>query len=433
MLAITVRTILVDCGPIAHMSSATQLVGNEMYSENLLFGKGKAIIIESNEIIKICESSEAIAEYGLPTNHIDNPYKIKVENNVISVEGRAIIPGLIDSHSHLIWGGDRSREVRWKLQGKSYSEIANMGGGIAHTVQQTKTLSEGNLYLLGKQRIETATKLGTTHIETKSGYGLDTESEIKLLTVAKMLQDTPHIATIDSTWLGAHAIPKGHTYQSYTEEILSEQLPNIVDTNLARSADVFCEPGWFSVEQSEDILKESRRLGLDLRIHIDEFTDGDGGNLAAELNVQTADHCHHTNYENRMKMKQREVNTGFLPGTPFSMGEPWPSFSEMIDMEIPWTIASDFNPNNQILSMPLLASLLVQRCGVDPLVALTASTINPSFTTPHPSGMPHGCITDGAVANLNILHSKNWESWAIQPGTNPFYSTMLNGQLLKSN
>ena len=92
-------------------------------------------------IIKICESSEAIAEYGLPTNHIDNPYKIKVENNVISVEGRAIIHGLIDSHSHLIWGGDRSREVRWKLQGKSYSEIANMGGGIAHTVQQTKTLS----------------------------------------------------------------------------------------------------------------------------------------------------------------------------------------------------------------------------------------------------------------------------------------------------
>ena len=154
MLAITVRTILVDCGPIAHMSSTTQLVGNEMYSENLLFDEGKAIVIEDNEIIKICESSEAIEEYGLPNNHIDNPYKINVENNVISVEGRAIIPGLIDSHSHIIWGGDRSREVRWKLQGKSYSEIANMGGGISHTVNQTKTLSEENLYLLGKQRIE---------------------------------------------------------------------------------------------------------------------------------------------------------------------------------------------------------------------------------------------------------------------------------------
>ena len=432
MLGTNVRTILLDCGPIAHMSSNTQLVGENMFSDNLLFAEGKAIIIEGEEIIKICESSEALEEYGSPVNHIENPYNIDVENNVISVEGRAIIPGLIDSHSHIIWGGDRSREVRWKLQGKSYREIAIMGGGISHTVQQTKTLSEENLYLLGKQRIETATKLGTTHIETKSGYGLDTDSEIKLLSVAKMLQDTPNTATVDSTWLGAHAIPKGHTYQSYTEEILSDQLPEVVDTRLARSADVFCEPGWFSIEQSEDILKESRRHGLELRIHIDEFTDGEGGNLAAELSVQTADHCHHTNRENRLKMKQRGVNTGFLPGTPFSMGEPWPSFSEMIEMEIPWTIASDFNPNNQILSIPFLASLLVQRCGIDPLAALTASTINPSFTTPHPSGMPHGCIRNGAAANLNILHSTNWESWAIQPGTNPFYSTMLNGQLLNN-
>ena len=352
MLGTNVRTILLDCGPIAHMSSNTQLVGENMFSDNLLFAEGKAIIIEGEEIIKICESSEALEEYGSPVNHIENPYNIDVENNVISVEGRAIIPGLIDSHSHIIWGGDRSREVRWKLQGKSYREIAIMGGGISHTVQQTKTLSEENLYLLGKQRIETATKLGTTHIETKSGYGLDTDSEIKLLSVAKMLQDTPNTATVDSTWLGAHAIPKGHTYQSYTEEILSDQLPEVVDTRLARSADVFCEPGWFSIEQSEDILKESRRHGLELRIHIDEFTDGEGGNLASELSVQTADHCHHTNRENRLKMKQRGVNTGFLPGTPFSMGEPWPSFSEMIEMEIPWTIASDFNPNNQILSIP---------------------------------------------------------------------------------
>ena len=433
MLAVVVRTILVDCGPIAHMASPTQLVGKAMYNEKLLYSEGKAIVIENDEIINICESSEAIEEYGLPVNHIDSPYNIDAENNVISVEGRAIIPGLIDSHSHMIWGGDRSREVRWKLQGKSYSEIANLGGGIGHTVQETKTLSEEDLYRLGRQRIETATRLGTTHIETKSGYGLTTESEIKLLSVAKKLQNTDHIATIDSTWLGAHATPKGHSYQSYTEEILSEQLPKVVDMNLARSADVFCEPGWFSIEQSEDILKESKRLGLDLRIHIDEFTDGEGGDLAAELSVQTADHCHYTNDENRLKMKERGVNTGFLPGTPFSMGEPWPSFSKMIDIEIPWTIASDFNPNNQVLSMPFLASILVQRCGIDPLVALTASTINPSFTTPHPSGMQHGCINIGAVANLNILHSKSWESWALQPGTNPFCSTMLNGQLLNND
>lgn len=426
------RTILVDCGPIAHMFSQSPLAGKEMYSEKLLFAEGKAIVIEQNQIVKIYESLEAIDEYGLPTNELSKPYQNNAENNVISVEGKAIIPGLIDSHSHMVWGGDRSREVRWKLQGKSYSEIASMGGGIGHTVGQTKTLSKESLYSIAKQRIETATALGTTHIETKSGYGLNTDSEIKLLTVAKMLQDTPNIASIDSTWLGAHAIPKGYSYQTYTEEILSEQLPSVVESNLARSADVFCEPGWFSIEQAEDILKESRRLGLDLRIHIDEFTDGDGGKLAAELSVQSADHCHYTSHENRMKMKQSGVNTGFLPGTPFSMGEAWPSFSEMIDMELPWTIASDFNPNNQILSIPFLGSLLVQRCGIDPLAVLTAATINPSFTTPHPSNMPHGSISVGAAANLNVLESKNWESWALQPGSNPFCQTMLNGHLMKN-
>jgi imidazolonepropionase len=432
-LGVIMRTILVDIGPLAHLSGDGPLSGNNMLDEKSLIAYGKGIVIESNKITRIDNSEVLIEEYGLPNSDLKSLEKMtQYDDQIVSLEGRSVIPGIVDSHAHLVWAGDRSREIRWKLNGKTYSEIAAMGGGIVHTVNQTRNASDSELYDLGKMRLKHALRTGTTHIESKSGYGLDVETELRILDISKKLSLCEGLPSMDHTWLGAHAIPEGSTHKDYFESLISEQLPAVCEQGIARSTDVFCEPGWFTVEESEEILRQSRNSGLDLRLHIDEFSDGGGGELAADLKVESADHAHYTNDNARQRMNEVGVNTGFLPGTPYSMGEEWPDFNKMIENNYVWSIASDFNPNNQILSIPFLSSLLVSRCSVDPLATLVCSTRNPAETTPHPSGLKHGRIEEGAIANLNILNSKNWESWCNQPSHSPFLGTILEGKYISN-
>ena len=417
------RTVLLDLGPLAHLAGVGALVGTSMSdSDSLVSSAGKGIVVVNGVIESIQESSALEEEYGAGGIHSD-------ELRVISLEGHAIIPGLVDGHNHLIWAGDRSNELTLKQQGRSYQEIAALGGGIQHTVRQTEQASDEQLIQLSYQRMRTALHHGTTHMETKSGYGLSTKSELTLLRVAHQLSQMSHLPSMELTWLGAHDTPKGMTRSAYVEEILSEQLPSVIEQGYAHAADVFCEPGWFTPEESEDILVAARNGGLTQRIHIDEFTNGGGGELAADLKVVTADHSHYTPDETRMRMEAAGVNTGFLPGTPYTMGAAWPSFNQTITNECRWSIATDFNPNCNILSLPFIGSLLVHRNKVDPLATLVAASRNPSETTPHPTGLTHGRIEVGAVANLNVLNGVQWESWCNQPGTSPFKATMLNGEL----
>ncbi|MDA8673545.1 imidazolonepropionase [Candidatus Poseidoniales archaeon] len=417
------RTVLLDLGPLAHLAGVGALVGTSMSdSDSLVSSAGKGIVVVNGVIESIQESSALEEEYGAGEIHSD-------ELRVISLEGHAVIPGLVDGHNHLIWAGDRSNELTLKQQGRSYQEIAALGGGIQHTVRQTEQASDEQLIQLSYQRMRTALHHGTTHMETKSGYGLSTKSELTLLRVAHQLSQMSHLPSMELTWLGAHDTPKGMTRSAYVEEILSEQLPSVIEQGYAHAADVFCEPGWFTPEESEEILVAARNGGLTQRIHIDEFTNGGGGELAADLKVVTADHSHYTPDETRMRMEAAGVNTGFLPGTPYTMGAAWPSFNQTITNECRWSIATDFNPNCNILSLPFIGSLLVHRNKVDPLATLVAASRNPSETTPHPTGLTHGRIEVGAVANLNVLNGVQWESWCNQPGTSPFKATMLSGEL----
>ncbi len=408
--------LLFNAGPIAHLSGNGALSGHSMLDESLVYPKGMALLIKNETIHKIGHTEELLEEYQ--------------DAQLLDLEGRAVIPGLVDAHAHLLWDGDRSREVSWKQQGKSYRQIADLGGGIASTVAATRKANEGRLLHLGVERLREALRHGTTHMEVKSGYGLNTECELRLLEIAEVLSAQSNLPSLDPTWLGAHAAAPGLTIEQYHEEILSEQLPQVLEQGIARSADVFCEPGWFNVEQSEEILQQSRAGGLDLRIHIDEFVDGGGADLAAELKVTSADHAHHTNDESRQAMTDAGVNTGFLPGTPYAMGENYPPFQSCIENEWIWSIGSDFNPNCRTMSLPFLASVLVQRNNVDPLAALVACTRNPAQTTPHPSELTHGQIVEGGIANLNILESEFWQAWCLQPGHSPFSATIIEGQLI---
>ena len=409
------ETLLVNAGTMAHMSNSKPLVGAILDSD-YVYEPGYGIYIVNGIIKRVASSDELLQEYS--------------NAEIIDLQGKAVIPGLVDSHTHLLWAGDRSKEVVWKQKGKTYRQIQDMGGGISHTVNATNQASDERLAELGLSRMKQALRNGTTHMETKSGYGLSTESELRLLKIADSINMLDNMPTLDLTWLGAHSSPSNMSYKEYTEEIISEQLPAVISQGVARSADVFCEPGWFTIEQSEDILTASRNLGLDLRIHIDEFTDGGGGDLASDLRVTTADHAHYTNEESRANMSNNNVNTGFLPATPYSMGAEYPPFKECLENNWRWTISTDFNPNCRTLSLPFVSSILVQRNDISPITALAACTVNSAYTSPHPSGLNHGSIAEGSIANLNIVNSENWEAWCLQPGISPFTATMVNGNMI---
>lgn len=421
------RTVFVDAGPMAHLSGNGSVAGDVSDRvEEFVHPAGRGLVVGDGKIERIAGSEELTDEYGAPSDKNTG----NTDYRVISLNGMAVIPGFIDGHTHLLWSGDRSRELSWRHEGKSYRDIAQLGGGIQDTVRSTSGASEEHLLKLGYERMRHSLRSGTTHMETKSGYGLSTESELRLLEIGSKLSEMKHLPTLDLTWLGAHDIPPALSADEYVEQILAEQLPQILEQGLARSADVFCEPGWFNVEQSEEILKASRSGGLQLRMHVDEFKDGGGGELAADLRVDSADHAHYTNMQARHRMKEAGVMTGFLPGTPYAMGSKWPNFNQVLDNEIPWSIATDFNPNCKTNSMTFLGSLLVQRCGIHPLNTLIAATRNPSETTPHPTGMVHGRIEVGAAANFNVLNSEYWEAWCLQPSEAPILSTCLNGDYI---
>ncbi len=414
------QTIFYNSGPVVHFGKALHSDIDEM-----VYTSQKAIIISNGSIDAIIDSQDAIDEYAIHAGECSNE-----SVTVHDLGGNAVVPGLIDPHTHLLWDGDRSKEVAWRREGLSYADIAKRGGGIQHTVNATRSASNERLFELGYLRLRESLRTGTTHMEAKSGYGLSLEHELRLLEVADSLQTISHIPTLDLTWMGAHDVPKDSTKSEYVESLLSQQLPAVIEQGVARSADVFCEPGWFTLEDAEDILRASQDAGLATRMHIDEFADGGGGSLAAELGVTTADHAYHTPLSSRLEMRDANVLTGFLPGTPYAMGDPWPDMTLVGEHEIPFTLATDFNPNCRTLSLPFMCSLLVQRCNLHPIEALKAVTVTAAKSTPHPSGHRHGQLMAGAVANLNIVDGPHWEAVALRPTGSPFKATVLNGQFI---
>ena len=386
-----------------------------MSSPDLVEHQPQGFVIENGRFVKIGHTEEIESEYG--------------RNDSISLNGRAIIPGLIDAHTHLLWGGDRSDEMRLRQAGKSYQEIAALGGGINYTVKATRDLTQNQLIEIGNHRLRQSLRNGTTALETKSGYGLDTETELKLLRAANQLK-TESNQEISLTWLGAHNSPPEMDIKSYVEQIMSDQLPAVIEQGLAKSADVFCEDGWFTLDQTEMICKEAQSNGMDIRLHVDEFSDSNGLSLAAELGATTADHALHSTDDNRAAAHEAGTIQGFLPGTPYVHGSSdWPPIQHCIDNGYAWTLATDFNPNCRSLSLPMVGSIVTHRMNIDPLAALVAVTRNPATTMRRDDGLAHGIIAEGASANLNILWGTKIDGWCQTPGDSPFSATMCNGKL----
>ena len=405
-------TIIVGATEVAHLSKSNgengRIDGDFMLNREAHVSEDLAIHIKNGKIVKFTSNQEMIHEWGIPS-------KSNNDLNYIDVEGSAIVPGFVDAHTHLLWEGDRSNEMAMKLSGLSYKEISEQGLGIASTVSATQKSSIDTLIQIGKSRLNRAHKMGTTTLEAKSGYGLNLDTELRLLEASSALEGN-HV-TLHHTWLGAHAYPDGKNKTEWNRHLIEEQLPSVIEQGIAESVDVFCEPGWFSTETTEEICRTAMSEDLEIRLHVDEFTDGGGLSLAADLGARTADHAGFSSVDARSKASDAGVNTGFLPGTPYVHGDPFSTnLGECIEEKWKWSLASDFNPNCRSLSIPFVGSLAVHRMRIPPIAALIAVTSNAASTLNVEYGV--GKLVEGGVADLNILNTNSADGWCLMPGDN---------------
>lgn len=292
--------------------------------------------------------------------------------DVLDAGGRLVSPGLVDAHTHLVFGGNRSLEFERRCQGATYQEIASEGGGILETVRQTRSLSEDELIEQSRIHARWMLECGTTTAEVKSGYGLDLESEIRMLRVIKRLKEEGPMDLVP-TFLGLHALPKEFKgdAEGYIASVCDEVLPEVVAQGLAEYADAFCEPAYFSREQVRRLLVEAKRRDLKLRLHADQLTNSGGAELAAELGAVTADHLEQTGAEGIAAMRLAGVQPVLLPGSVAALGHTkYPNARAMLDAGLDVVLATDFNPGSSPMpSLPMAMSLACTHMKMTPAEA----------------------------------------------------------------
>ncbi len=345
----------------------------------------------------------------------------------ISADGKVVIPGFIDPHTHLIFAGNRVDEFEMKLKGASYMEIRERGGGIRRTVQDTRDASFEELYKSAKQRIETMLKWGVMSVEIKSGYGLELGTEMKMLKVARKLKEEGY--NIVSTFLGAHDIPEGWDKDVYIEHLLNVMLPEIAGKNLAVFCDVFCEKGVFSIDDSMRILQRGKAFGLIPKIHADEITSSGGAEVAGEIQAISADHLIYPSDNGLKLMAKNDVIAVLLPGTSFFLNEGIPPVEKFREYNIPIAIGSDFNPGSSpIISLPTIMSIAAIKYRLYPEEVIAGATINAAYAINMQDRK--GSIETGKDADLLILKFKDYREIIYWMGDNPIDQKIFGGRII---
>lgn len=351
--------------------------------------------------------------------------------DVIDAEGKVVLPGFVDSHTHTVFAGSRENEFAMRAEGKSYQEIAEAGGGILSTMKATRTATKKELFHLAERRLDDMMRYGTTTVEIKSGYGLSPESEIKILEVISDLK-RDHYATIVATFLGAHAFPPEYkeNKQEYVDRICDYMMPYIAEKKLATFVDVFCEQGYFDLHFTEQIILEAKRYGLIPKLHADQLNAFGAVELGAKHNAISVDHLEKTGENGIAALKNSDTIATVLPGCSLFLHHPYAPARAMIDAGIPLAIATDFNPGSQMCySMQMMLTLACTQMQMTPEEAITAATLNGAAAI----GMSDeiGSIEIGKQADMVIYNVNDYRYIPYHYGVNHVWKVIKNGVVLE--
>ncbi len=361
--------VIKNASQLVTCSSFKAKQGKEMSDLHII--EDGALVIEEGIITAVGKTEDVLA-----VSHEADFYSRGFE--IIDAQANAVLPGFVDSHTHFVFAGYRDEEFSWRLLGHSYMDIMKKGGGIFNTVRATRSAAKEELIETGLKRLDSMVSFGVTTVEGKSGYGLDRTTEIKQLEAMKELNNR-HPVDIVSTFMGAHAVPQEYTGKedAYIDYIIERVMPEVTDRNLAEFCDIFCEKNVFSVPQSRRLLLKAKKNGLKIKIHADEIVPLGGAELAAAIGAVSADHLLHASDKGISDIAEAGVVATLLPGTAFSLKEPYARGRYMIDMNCAVALATDLNPGSCFSeSIPLLFALATLYMNISIEEAITGLTIN---------------------------------------------------------
>jgi imidazolonepropionase len=345
----------------------------------------------------------------------------------IDASGCFVFPSFVDSHTHLVFAATREEEFVMKIKGATYAEIAAKGGGILNSAKKLQATSEDELLERSLQRAHEIIGMGTGAVEIKSGYGLTVKDELKMLRVAKRISRETDL-TVKTTFLGAHAVPGDMKKEDYIRLVVDEMIPAVAAEKLADYIDVFCEQGFFSMDETERIVEEGKRFGMKPRIHANQLNRSGGVQVGVKTGALSVDHLENIGEEEIEVLKNSRTMPTALPGAAFFLGLNFPPARQILNAGLPLAIASDYNPGSSPTgNMPLMLSLACIKMKMTPEEAINATTINTAYALELQSS--HGSITKGKIANIFI--TKPMSSIALLPYS--FGSSLVDKVILKGN
>lgn len=364
------------------------------------------------------------------TDDVLAEYPAENAEAAVDATRKTVVPGFVDPHTHAVFAGDRSDEFAAKLRGTPYQEILAEGGGILRTVGAVREAGDDELVANLTEQLDAMLAHGTTTAEVKTGYGLDTETELRLLDAVEAAA-ADHPVDVAGTFLGAHAVPDGRDTEDYVDEVVEEQIPAAADHGAAEFCDVFCEEGVFTVAQSRRILEAGREHGLTPKIHAEEFTRLGSAQLAADLGAASADHLLHATREDAEALADADVTPVLLPGTAFALGEDYADPEQFQDAGAPVALATDLNPNCYSQSMGFAVALACNGMRMAPADALLGATRH-AATAIDRGGDGTGTLREGTAADLLVVDGPSHVHVPYNFGVNGVETVLKDGVVVAS-
>lgn len=409
LLITNIKQLLTLAGPQRARS------GSEMNDLGIILNAG--IAIKDDKIVAVGNSKEIESQY--------------TADQKICADGKVVMPGFVDPHTHTIFVDSREKEFEMRVMGKSYVEISKAGGGIRNSIKDVREATEETLLNLAEKRINKMISMGTTTVETKSGYGLSLASELKMLRVIKALGEKSSIEIV-ATFMGAHEFPAEYkeNKQEYIRILKEEMMPAVKEQNIAEYCDIFTEAHVFDIDQSYDIMKSAKDLGFKLRFHADEIEPIGGAELAAKLGAVSVDHLGACSDEGIEAMKKAGTIATLLPATIFSLGmKSYARARDMIALGLPVALATDYNPGScNCDSMQFVTSLACLQMKMTPAEAICASTINAAYALERGDNI--GSIEVGKQADILLMDMPAYQSLPFHLGSSVVDLVIKKGSII---